>query len=97
MKSMIGRIAGWLYRNLIWDPPAVVPPGVRRILWATRKLLIALALTALLTWREWVEHHPPEIVLVTVIHFVFVMVLLALLVRGWDWINAGGKKTPSSP
>ena len=26
---------------------------------------------AFLAWREWVKHHPPEIVIVALIHFVF--------------------------
>jgi len=42
--------------------------------------LAALLLSALLTWWEWVEHHPPDIALVALIHFVFIAVVLAILI-----------------
>lgn len=96
MKSLAGRTVGWLYRSLIWDPSATVLPAWLRVLWAARKLLFAVALTIALTWREWVEHHPPEIGIITVIHFVFVMMALALVVRGWQWMSGAFKKAPTS-
>ncbi|HLV87719.1 MAG TPA: hypothetical protein VKV39_12120 [Candidatus Sulfotelmatobacter sp.] len=94
MKSLraIGR---WFYQNVIWDPSPAARRGGSGILWGARKILLVLALTAFLTWREWVEHHPPEIAVVAVIHFVFVMLLVAAAVRGWQWIS-GAKGNPSA-
>jgi len=96
MKSLANRLARWFYRNLLWDATATLGPGWSRFLWATRKLSLAGMLAALLTWREWVEHHPPEIALIAGIHFVFVMIVLAFLIRGWQWVSRGFKKTPTS-
>src|ERR1039458_5134764 len=58
------RIARWIIDHLLWDTSGTVREGFWGGLWAARKLLVAVAGAALLTWREWVEHHPPEIVLV---------------------------------
>jgi hypothetical protein len=49
-----------------------------------------------LTWREWVEHHPPEIVLVVLIHFFFVLALIAALVYVGQWFGRRDK-APSGP
>ena len=70
----------WIFDNLLWDTAGAAPEGFRRAPWATRKLLIALAGSALLTWWEWVKHHPPEIVIAAVIHFVFMLALMALVI-----------------
>jgi hypothetical protein len=79
--SPIGRkIASWIFDHLLWDSGGSAQPGFWAGLWATRKLLLALAGSTLLTWLEWVEHHPPDIVIVAVIHFVFVLFAIALLV-----------------
>jgi hypothetical protein len=75
MKS----VAHWLYGNLLWDTGGVVPSGTFSILWATRKLLMVMVVTILLTWREWIEHHPPEIALIFFLHFIFVFAIAALL------------------
>ena len=74
------KFALWIFDHLLWDPAGSARVGFWGGLWATRKLVIAFAGAALLTWREWVEHHPPEIAIVAVIHFVFVLAVIALLV-----------------
>jgi uncharacterized membrane protein YqhA len=58
----------------------VVRPRVSWDVCGARKLILAVAAAALLTWIEWEEHHPPEIALVAVIHFVFVCAAIALAV-----------------
>jgi hypothetical protein len=77
----IGRtITAWMISHLVWDTAGSTLQGFLGVLWALRKLLIALAVSAVLTWREWVEHRPSEIALLAVIHFIFVFALIALLV-----------------
>ena len=73
------KIIHWIFDNLMWDTAGTARTGFRRGLWATRKRLIALAGSAVLTWREWVEHRPPESAIVALIHFVFVLAAIALL------------------
>jgi hypothetical protein len=70
----------WIFSHLLWDTTNSTRRGFRGALWALRKLLVALATAAVLTWREWVEHHPREIALIAVIHLLFVFALIALLV-----------------
>ncbi|HTR68406.1 MAG TPA: hypothetical protein VMH85_21675 [Terriglobales bacterium] len=80
----------WIYTHLLWDPTR--GSGLLRALWAMRKLLVALAGTALLTWREWEEHHPYDIVIVTLIHFAFMLALVALFVFLAQWISRSHSK-----
>jgi hypothetical protein len=60
------RITRWIIDHLLWD---------------ARKLLLAVAGSALLTYSEWVQHHPPEIALMALIHFVFVLAAIAVIVH----------------
>jgi hypothetical protein len=89
------RIARWIIDHLLWDTGGTVREGFWGGLWAARKLLVAVAGAALLTWREWVEHHPPEIVLVAVIHFVFTLAVIALVVQIGRWFSRSDKRSPS--
>lgn len=68
--------------------------GFLGALWALRKLLVALAASIVRTWREWVEHHPPEIALIATMHFVFVFALIGLLVYGAQRIRKRAVKHP---
>jgi len=70
----------WIINNLLWDTKDSTRRGLFQALWATRKLLLALVATTLLTWGEWVEHHPPDIVVVALIRFVFVLAAIAVIV-----------------
>ena len=92
------RMTSWFLDHLLWDTAGSSQQGFFGALWATRKLLIAVAAATLLTWREWVEHHPPEIVIVALIHFVFVFAVIALVVyiagRLSGNKSAGGQPTP---
>jgi len=62
-----------------------------------RKLLLALVGSALLTWQEWVERHPPEIAIVALIHFVFVLAAIALLVYMGQWLSRSLGKSGKRP
>ena len=66
--------------HVLWDTTGTPREGFRRAMWATRKLSIVVAIAALLTWVEWVEHHPPDIVVVVLLHFVFAFAAVALVV-----------------
>jgi hypothetical protein len=79
--TLIRAFASWLVNNVVWD----VSPGAdhlsfSRRFWAARKIMLIVAITTILTWREWVEHHPPEIVIVTVLHFIVVFSLITTAV-----------------
>lgn len=74
------KIARWIFANLLWDTSGTVRKGFGRGLWATRKLLAAVAGSALLTWWEWIEHHPPDLAIEELVHFVFVFGAIALFV-----------------
>jgi hypothetical protein len=64
-------------------------------LWATRKLLVAVAGSALLTWWERIEHHPPDLAIVELVHFFFVFAVIALLVYIGQWRKRNSKKSLS--
>jgi len=79
----IGRtITSWTFSHMLGDAGDNPRQGFLGTLWALRKLLVALAASIVLTWREWVEHHPLEIALIATMHFVFVFALIGLLVYG---------------
>jgi chromate transport protein ChrA len=90
------RITRWIIDNLLWDTSGTAREGLWGGLWATRKLLIALAGAALLTWWEWMMHHPPEIALVEVIHFVFVLAVVALVVHVGRQFSRNDTTLPST-
>jgi hypothetical protein len=54
-----------------------------RALVSPRILLTALVVSALLDCMEWVEHHPPVMAVVIVLHFVLVWVVLAIIMLLW--------------
>lgn len=76
----MGKITNWIVQQVFWDRSATMRRGFWGGLWAMRKFLVALVLAGGLTWREWAEHHPPEIVIVALLHFIFVFALIAVLV-----------------
>ncbi len=65
---------------MLWDTAGSSRGGFLGSLWAARKLLIAVLGSAVLTWLEWLKHHPPEIAIIAVIHFVFVLAAVAVVV-----------------
>ncbi len=81
------KIGRWILHHLLWDPAGSEREGFWRALWAMRKPLIALAGSAALDWMEWVEHHPPEMAIIVVIHFVFVLAAIALVVYVWQSVS----------
>jgi hypothetical protein len=88
------KITRWIIDHLLWDTTGSARAGFRGGLWAARKLLAAVAGATLLTWWEWVEHHPPEIAIVALIHFVFVLAAIALCVYIWGWFKRSDKASP---
>jgi hypothetical protein len=75
----------WIIDHLLWDLTDSAREGFWGGLWAMRKIFLAIAGAILLTWVEWRLHHPPEIALVALIHFVFVFSAIGVFVyvRGW--------------
>ena len=43
---------------------------------------------------EWVKHHPPQIAVVALIHFVFVLAAVALAVHVGRWFSSSNKRSP---
>lgn len=74
----------WMRTNVLWDTS-----GGLTGLWPARKVLAALLLSLLLTWGEWAKNHPPEIVLVAVLHFVFLLAIVAGVVYALQWTRRG--------
>ena len=81
------KITRWIFNHLLWDTTGAVPRGFWRGLGGTRKRLIALAVSAALDWMYWVEHHPANMALIAVIHFVFVLAAIALWVYVWQSVS----------
>lgn len=90
------KITRWVIDHLLWDTNGSARDGFLGGLWATRKLSVAVVGSAVLTWQEWVTHHPPEIALVAIIHFVFVLALIALAVHIGRLFSRRQPKDPSS-
>jgi hypothetical protein len=80
MQWAVRIAARWIYQNLLWDPSVHTDSAVPRMIWGVRKLALGVLVAAILTWREWIEHHPPEIALIAGIHFLLVMSVLAVLI-----------------
>jgi hypothetical protein len=91
------KIMRWMLDHMLWDTAGAEGRGFWPGLWASRKLLLALAGSGVLTWWEWVEHHPPEIVIVTLVHFVFLFAVIALLVYVGLWFRARRSTTSRTP
>lgn len=81
------KIARWLVDHVFWDTSNAAREGFRGWLAGSWKLLAAVVGAALLTWVEWEEHHPPEIAVIALIHFVFVLVAIALIVHIGQWFR----------
>jgi len=41
---------------------------------------MAAAAAVFLTWREWLEHHPRQIIIAAFLHFAFVFTAIGVLV-----------------
>jgi len=85
------KIGRWILDNLLWDVTSRTREGFWGGLWAARKLLIAIVASVFLTGWEWVEHHPPQLAVVELIHFVFVLAAIAVVVRVGQWFKASSK------
>jgi hypothetical protein len=65
----------------------------RKGFWRWWKLYVALIVAAILTWGEWVKHHPPAIVLIGLIHFVLVFAAIALLAQVARWFSRRSERS----
>ena len=71
---------GWRVRI---QSSGLINPTFLQSLLSRRIVLIALAVSVVLDYMEWVEHHPPVMAIIVVLHFLFVWVPLAIVV--WIW------------
>lgn len=78
----------WIFDHVLWDAAGTPSAGVQRVLWATRKVLIALALSAGLDWMEWALHHPPDMAVVVLMHFLFALAIVALSTFVWQRLRS---------
>ena len=84
----------WIIDHVLWDTGATERKGVWGWLWPRWKLFVAAVGAALMTWLEWVKHHPSEIAVVALIHFAFVLIAIALFVHVARWFRRGYGKSP---
>lgn len=88
-----GRARRWIVDPIVGDTTDIARRGFWGRLRAEWKFFAAVAVTALLTWREWVDHHPPEIALAALIHFVFAWLAVAIAVHTARWFSRGNRKS----
>ena len=77
----------WIVRHVLWDSSGIQRAGSFGVFWALRKVLLCAAFATVLTWVEWIEHHPPEIVIIAVLHFLLVLATLAILIFAMRWFG----------
>jgi hypothetical protein len=88
MAEPVGlSMKSWVVDRILWDKSGKPLQGFWGAPRALRKVLIALLVSAVMTWKEWVTRHPPEIALIAVLHFVFALVAVALLVYVWQFLR----------
>jgi hypothetical protein len=85
------KITRWIFYHVLWDTTGTARDGLWGALWALRKVFIALVGAVLLTWQEWVKHHPPEIAIIALIHFVFVLAAITLFVSIGQFFSRSNK------
>jgi hypothetical protein len=88
------KIGRWILDHLLWDTIGTNKESARPWVWPTGRLLLAVIAAALLTWWEWVLHHPPEIAIIALIHFVFVLLAIGLVVHVGRWFRRSDKRSP---
>lgn len=66
--------------NLVWDTSGNANAGFFRIAWATRKVLIACAISVLMSLRDWGQVGAPALLIGALLHLVFALGAIALLV-----------------
>jgi hypothetical protein len=86
------NMKSWILDYVLWDNSGTSLTRFPEALWALRRVIAALLGSMVLTWWEWVSHHPPEIAIVAVIHFAFVLAAIALLVYVRQWCRRGNRK-----
>lgn len=86
------RFLAWIFDHLLWDTTGSARSGFAGAAWATRKVLMATAAAVFLTWREWVEHHPPQIMIAAMMHFAFVLTAIGFLVYSLQRLGRADKK-----
>ena len=86
------RFAAWIFDYLLWDTTGSARSGVAGAAWATRKVLMAVSAAVFLTWREWAQLHPPQILIVALMHFAFVLTAIGFLVYSLQRLGRAEKK-----
>jgi hypothetical protein len=89
------RITRWTIDHVLLDTGGSPRQGFWGWFRPKWKLFAAAAASALLTWQEWVIHHPPEIAIIAVLHFVFVLVAIAVVVHLIRWLIRANESAAS--
>src|SRR6476661_1651147 len=84
-----GKIRRWMIDPVLADTADIAQLGFWGRLRAEWKFVGVVAGAGLLTWQEWIEHHPPNMALIALIHFVFVWILVAIAVHIVRWLRSG--------
>ena len=91
-SSSSRRFAAWIFDQLLWDTTGSARSGFAGAVWATRKVLMAAAAAVFLTWREWPELHPPQIMIAALMHFAFILIAIGFLVFSVQRLGRAEKK-----
>ena len=91
-KSSFRRFCAWIFDTLLWDTAGSARSGFTEVLWATRKVVMAAAAAGFLSWREWVEYEPRQIMLAALMHFLFVLTAIGFLVYSLQRFGRADKK-----
>lgn len=91
-KSSVRRFFAWIFDNLLWDRTGSARSGFPGVMWATRKVLIAAVAAGFLTWREWVQYEPRQIMIAALMHFAFVLTAIGFLVFSLQRLGRSDKK-----
>ena len=88
------KILRWMLDHMLWDTAGRRRQGILAGPVGDTETSDCFRGIGCADWWEWVEHHPPDMVFVAIIHFVFVFLLVALLVYLGQWLRA--RKLPTS-
>ena len=86
------RFGIWIFDQLHWDTTGSARSGFAGAVWATRKVLMAAAAAVFLTWREWEQLHPPQIMIAALTHFAFILTAIGFLVYSLQRLGRVEKK-----
>jgi hypothetical protein len=84
------KLAHWI-ADQFWDTTGPAREGFWGRLHPAWKLITAIFGSALLDWVEWAEHHPPNMAIIALIHFAFVVIAISIVIHVVRWLRPSEK------